>query len=133
MSADPRLDEHLRYLEELMTRPETRRCPEELSRLLAEDFREFGGSGRVFDKRQIIDALRDQPPMDLWLEDFQVVQLAPGIALVSYRGNCRFSESGKVSRSLRSSIWRHRDDHWEVVFHQGTPAVEVVNSRETNE
>ena len=109
MNADPTLTEHLRKLEESMTKPEIRRSPEELARLLADDFREFGGSGRVFDKGQIIDALQNQPPIQLWLDEFQVKSLAPDVALVTYRGNCRFPDSDKVSRSLRSSIWRNRD------------------------
>ena len=124
MNADPVLTEHLRKLEESLTKPETRRSAEELGRLLADDFREFGGSGRVFDKRQIIDALQNQPAVQLWLDDFQVRCLAPDVVLVTYRGNCRFPASDKVSHSLRSSIWRNRDGRWEVVFHQGTPSAQ---------
>ena len=77
MNANPALSEHLRKLEESMARPEIRRSPEDLARLLADDFREFGGSGRVFDKRQIIDALQNQPPVQLWLDEFQVKCLHP--------------------------------------------------------
>ncbi len=105
-----------------MTKPAIRRSAKDLSRLLADDFREFGGSGRVFDKGQIIDALRSQTPVELWLEDFQVLSLAPDVALVTYRGNCKSPESGLVSESLRSSIWRKRDGRWQAVFHQGTPS-----------
>jgi len=126
MSIDPALSEHLCKLEELMAKPEVRRSPEELARLLAEDFREFGSSGRVFDKGQIIDALQNQPPVQLWLDEFHVESLAPDVALVTYRGNCRFSGSDQVSHSLRSSIWRNRDGRWEVVFHQGTPSQAVI-------
>jgi hypothetical protein len=122
MNPDPALAEHLRKLEESMTKPEVRRSPEELAQLLANDFREFGSSGRVFDKRQIIEALQNQPAIQLWLDEFQVKWLAPDVALVTYRGNCRFPDSDKVSHSLRSSIWRNRDGRWEVVFHQGTSA-----------
>ena len=128
MSADPELADHLRKLEELMTKPDIRRSPDELSQLLADDFREFGGSGRVFDKRQIIEALQDQPPVQLWLDVFQVMRLASDVALVTYRGNCRFPESDKVSRSLRSSIWRKRNGRWEVVFHQGTPLSQATKA-----
>jgi hypothetical protein len=128
MNANPALSEHLRKLEESMAKPEIRRSPEELARLLADDFREFGGSGRVFDKGQIIDALKNQPPVQLWLDEFQVKCLAPDVALVTYRGNCRFPESDKVTHSLRSSIWRNRDGRWEVVFHQGTPSGQAVKA-----
>ena len=128
MSANPALSEHQRKLEESMAEPEIRRSPEELARLLADDFREFGGSGRVYDKRQFIDALRDQPPVQLWLDEFQVKCLAPDLALVTYRGNCRIPGSDEMAHSLRSSIWRNRDGRWEVVFHQGTPSGQAAEA-----
>ncbi len=128
MSPDPALSDHLRELEELMTKPEIRRSPEELAQLLADDFREFGSSGRVFDKQQIIDALKNQPPVQLWLDEFQVQGLAPDVALVTYRGNCRFPGSDKLSHSLRSSIWRNQKGRWEVVFHQGTPSGQAMKT-----
>lgn len=111
-----------------MALPEIRRSPAELARLLADDFQEFGGSGRVFDKGQIIDALQNQPAVQLWLDEFQVKCLAPDVALVTYRGNCKFPDSEKVSHSLRSSIWRNRNGRWEVVFHQGTPSGQEVKA-----
>jgi hypothetical protein len=125
MSTDLALSEHLRKLEEAMTRPDIRQCPDELSRLLADDFREFGSSGRTFDKRQIIEALKNQAPVQLWLDEFQVMQLAPDVALVTYHGHCKIAGSDQVSHSLRSSIWRNRNGRWEVVFHQGTPTQET--------
>ncbi|MGZ4973160.1 MAG: DUF4440 domain-containing protein [Limisphaerales bacterium] len=70
MNIDPALGEHLQKLEELMLKPNVRRSAEQLSQLLADEFREFGGSGRVFDKGQIIDALKNQSPVQLWLDEF---------------------------------------------------------------
>ena len=121
MNNDTGLTDELRKLEESMAQPEVRRSPELLTQLLADDFREFGSSGRVFDKKQIIDLLQEQPRFQLWLEEFDVKPLAPDLALVTYRGNCRLADD-KISQSLRSSIWRNRDGRWEVIFHQGTPS-----------
>ena len=104
-----------------MTRLEVRRAPELLRQLLADDFREFGSSGRIYDKTQIIEALQQQPEFELWLDQFAVKELAPDLALVTYRGNCRPAGSDKLSQSWQSSIWRNRNGRWEVVFHQGTP------------
>ena len=128
MNADPGLSEHLRKLEASMAKPEIRRSPEQLSRLLADDFREFGGSGRVFNKEQIIEALQNQPPIELWLDEFHVGCLSADLALVTYRGHWKFPDSEKVSHSLRSSIWRKRGGRWEVVFHQGTPVPDAVKA-----
>lgn len=103
MNAIPALSEHLRKLEESMAKPEIRRSPEELARLLADDFREFGGSGRVFHKGQIINALQDQARVQLWLDEFQVKCLAPDVALVTYRKGvnsleCRVSSGSRLSQ-----------------------------------
>ncbi len=127
MNLEKSLIEHLRQLEERLTQPDIRRSAQELDQLLADDFREFGGSGRSFDKPQIIAALKTQPPCSIWLEEFQATGLAPDVVLVTYRGNCRFANSEKISSSLRSSIWRHLNGRWQVVFHQGTPTAESIS------
>jgi hypothetical protein len=48
----------LRGLEEELLKPEVRRSADRLSHLLADEFVEFGSSGRIFDKRQIIESLK---------------------------------------------------------------------------
>ena len=47
----------LRSLEEQLLQPEIRKNSEKLGDLLADEFVEFGSSGRTFDKRSIIDRL----------------------------------------------------------------------------
>ena len=58
MDADKTLAALLRELEERLLRAEVRRSPAVVAELLADEFVEFGSSGRVFDKQQMIDALR---------------------------------------------------------------------------
>jgi hypothetical protein len=53
----PDLAAHLFHLEQQLLQPSTRRDATALTSLLAEDFREFGSSGRVYTRQQIIDAL----------------------------------------------------------------------------
>ena len=120
MEPEQALLDYLRQLEERLAQPEVRRSPEQLAELLADDFREFGSSGRVFTKAEIINALQDQAPCQLTLEDCRAVILAPDIVLLTYRGICRFAHSDKDSYSLRSSIWRRQNGRWQVLFHQGT-------------
>ena len=122
MAPEESLQEHLRELEERLLRPEVRRSPQELAQLLADDFREFGGSGRIFDKQQIIEALQNEQPSELWLEEFRSVALAPEIALATYRATSKAAHTGTESHSLRSSVWRKQNGRWQIVFHQGTPA-----------
>jgi hypothetical protein len=83
-------------------------------------FREFGSSGRAYDKEQVSSALENQIPVHLTLEEFRVVELGPAAALVTYRARAE-SPGGKADQlSLRSSIWIHRGDDWQMLFHQGT-------------
>ena len=121
METTESLKAQLSQLELRMTHADVRRSRADLGELLADDFREFGSSGRVFDKGQIIEALqKEQPGLSIQLEDFQAITLAEDVVLLTYRGTCKGANSDKVSRSLRTSIWRRLNGQWQVVFHQGT-------------
>lgn len=113
----------LQHLEERLLTPELRSSPNEVADLLADDFIEFGRSGRIYDKLQTVEALAGEA-RDLGLAErvashFHTSQLAEGVVLLTYRSARR--EAGKVAHSLRSSIWTWRDARWQMVFHQGTP------------
>lgn len=128
--AGPELLEHLRGLEESLANPDTQRSPAGFATLLANEFREFGSSGRVYDKSQIIAALGGEPPCRLVLTDFHALVLAPDVVLLTYRGTRQFHGSDKISVSTRSSIWARREGRWQVIFHQGTPAGEANASEQ---
>lgn len=114
------LDE-LRRLEESLLGSAVRNDREQVAKLLTDDFVEFGSSGRVFDKTQIIEAISGDDPATRVVTAFNVVLLGPEVALVTYRV-CRSDLSGlNVSCSLRSSIWQWSPQGWRMRFHQGTP------------
>jgi hypothetical protein len=95
--------------------------------LLAEEFVEFGASGRVYDRLQVIESLQAETPTPRSLTDFRVRLLAPGVALVTYRAE-RVGEHDKTgARSLRSSVWKRVRNRWLLVFHQGTSIVEETS------
>ena len=124
MSTDVSIEAHLRSLEEKLLQPDVRKAATELDALLAEGFIEFGSSGRVFDKQEIIDALRSESPAHLSLTDFKALLLGPGVVLTTYRA-VQYGPLGELLKhSLRSSVWRLLDGRWQIVFHQGTPAKE---------
>ena len=50
-----------RNLEERLLRTEVRRSPDEAGKLLASDFIEFGSSGAVYSRQQILDTHRARP------------------------------------------------------------------------
>ena len=59
MEADAALADLLRRLEVRLLQSDVRRSPTAVADLLADEFVEFGSSGRVFDKAQSIDPLRE--------------------------------------------------------------------------
>jgi hypothetical protein len=128
------IEHELRKLEESLLRPEVRRDSVACARLLADDFSEFGSSGTIFTKSQILqalekealktEALNTEPPTHFSIDDFRVRIVAPDAALVTYRATRRSeterSPSASSSVSLRSSRWVLRDSRWQILFHQGT-------------
>jgi hypothetical protein len=111
---------HLRQLEEDLFRPEVRNNPEKTSAYLAEEFREFGSSGRIYTKAEILAELSSESPRTITLDSFQCEALAPDVALVTYRST-RTIALGIPVHANRSSLWMFRQGRWQMLFHQGTP------------
>ena len=114
----------LRRLEEELLKPEVRHSPDQVGTLLSDDFVEFGSSGGVFNKQQVIEALEQEGPPDptsrLSMVDFIARSLASDVILVTYR---IIEEGGPGTRQeskLRSSIWKLIEGRWQMIFHQGT-------------
>ncbi len=99
------LSEQLLELEKKLLDPVLRRTPEMLAPMLADDFVEFGSSGRTYDKKQVLYQLSRQLPAQLTIEEFRVVELAPDTALVTYRARAESADRKGEKYSLRSSIW----------------------------
>ena len=110
----------LKRLEETLLRPEVRRSREKMSVLLADDFIEYGRSGRIYDKAAILDTTNNPFDGQLSLHGFSAKALAPSVVLVNYSSLLRRAD-GNESHSLRSSIWSRTEKGWKLVFHQGTP------------
>jgi hypothetical protein len=120
MQAEPVLENHLCQLEERLLQPNVRKSAEEVSELLASEFIEFGSSGRIFDKEQIIASLQMEPTVRRSLVDFRTCILAPAVVLVTYRAVRQGTSDEQPIYSLRSSIWKLIDGRWQMLFHQGT-------------
>ena len=109
------LKEVLLKLEERLLKPEIRASKDELTRLLSEDFFEFGSSGRVLYKNQSIGDV-NLSAVRMKLSNFEIHPLSEQIVLTTYR---IYNEVNK-QHSLRSSIWKLVDGTWKIQFHQGT-------------
>lgn len=115
MTSDAALAEALEALERQLLDPELRKSQQFLESVLADDFKEFGASGRVYDRRKVIESLLKETPSERSLTDFQAIALGPNVILATYRA------TEGDSASLRSSIWVLRESRWTMTFHQGTP------------
>lgn len=98
-----------------MLDPAVRADPVRVRELLHDDFIEFGSTGRVYNKKILVEMLRNERPSTVVIRDFTVRQLASDTALVTYR---TVGQSGQEAR--RSSVWVSQDGVWRMVFHQGT-------------
>jgi hypothetical protein len=102
-------------LEQRLLDPSVRGSPQAVVPLLHPDFVEFGSSGRVYTKEMMVQMMLQQAPGVVRIRDFDVREIAPEAALVTYR---TVGAEGKETR--RSSIWVRGGGGWQIVFHQGT-------------
>ncbi len=119
LTAQP-LDTLILALEWELLDPEVRRSPQRLDGLLADEFAEVGVSGQLFLKRDVLDQLPVEIPVQFHLDSFALRRLAPDAVLATYRLAERDGASSEVRLALRSSIWQFRDGRWQMAFHQGT-------------
>lgn len=114
------LTKKIRALEEKLLRPEVRRNTDELSQLIADDFVEYGSSGKIYTKRDVLKALPNEPEMHTEIKNFHARSLSPEVVLLNYELLSSDARSRRTRRSARSSIWQLSDGRWQIVFHKGT-------------
>lgn len=102
--------------------PVVRRDRAQVEAFLAEDFQEFGSSGRVWDRQAIVDSLASEPYAPPTVEQIHCARITAYVALVTYRTVRIESSDGARTETLRSSLWVKESDRWQIRFHQGTPA-----------
>jgi hypothetical protein len=108
-----------RVLEERLSFPSITESRESLAALLAEDFQEYGSSGRAFGTDAVLEALIPGGRPRILLEDFTATVVAAGVVLVRYVSRS-VAGAGWKPPALRSSLWTHREGRWQLLFHQGT-------------
>jgi len=109
----------LTRLEEDMWREVTRFDQAFQEQRFAADCFEFGRSGRVYTRSQMI-RLNSRPiHAVLPLPNLAVRLLDQNTAQVTY--NSQVEYNGLIEYGRRSSIWSRTDRGWVMRFHQGTP------------
>jgi hypothetical protein len=106
-------------LEEAMWRPETRFDLSFQEARFARDFVEFGRSGRVYSRAQVIRA--DPRPIEATLPLPSLAMRELGADTVQLTYNSEVVHGGVREYARRSSIWSRTPSGWVLRFHQGTP------------
>ena len=121
MEIDKSIKEQIYYLEELLLQPNIRNSYNDLNELLAEDFIEFGSTGRIYNKKASVEGmLGEQDIFDTEIKDFEIKLLASDVILATYKIRIKNDTKQWEKFSLRSSIWEFEDEKWQLFFHQGT-------------
>lgn len=108
-------------LETKLHTKEVRNSREQVGELLADDFIEFGKSGKLFDKQTTLDMLSgEETDLEISVSDFAARSLAPDVVLVTYTSSQLDVDGATTVSALRSSIWVQRSNKWQMTFHQGT-------------
>ena len=72
-------------LETALHKKSIRNAPDAAAALLADDFMEFGSSGRTYTKTTIIELLKGETvDSRVTVENFESRELSPGVVLVTY-------------------------------------------------
>ena len=94
-----------------------------LESLIADDYFEVGGSGRIYSRERVIETVvdrydREEPAVEYEVDEFEVRQIAPHMYLTTYTLSQPDGHETRVTR--RSTIWTASSGEWQVVYHQGT-------------
>ncbi len=109
-------EQQLIRLEHALWRAETRYDAEFMESVLADDFREFGRSGRVYARADTLAVTA--VTIEARLRDIEVQPIAEDVALVTYVSEVQHET---LDLANRASVWIKRDGRWQLRFHQGTP------------
>jgi hypothetical protein len=120
VSSEPTDDDRreLTRLEESMWREETRFDMKFMEEHLAQDFFEFGRSGKTYARDQALAVPRQPMNAVLPLPSLSIRMLNQNTAQLTYFSATTYD--GVVEHGRRSSIWSRTPQGWVMRFHQGT-------------
>ncbi|MFK8137785.1 MAG: DUF4440 domain-containing protein [Bdellovibrionales bacterium] len=101
-------------LENELLQANARSNPDRINELLSEGFFEFGSSGKVWTRDQVIESLPLEHNSEIKAMNFEGKELGLDLVLITYR------TLREKKEALRSSIWQKNCERWQLVFHQGT-------------
>lgn len=107
--------QEIESFERELVNPKTRSNAERIAELLTDEFLEFGSSGKMIRKCDVLDAAEKPGIMTYQLDDFNFKMLGESYVLVTYR-----SVTSSQLIALRSSIWVKEYGSWKMLHHQST-------------
>jgi len=85
----------------------------------------FPGVGRI-DRVTAVNAIREDRQGHAWaevnFEDERVLDVGPGVALLTYKAHARWNYEKRASSILCSTLYVHPDEAWRIALHQQTQA-----------
>ena len=108
----------LQELEESLWKRETRFNEAYMRSILAEDFFEYGRSGKIYNIDVSLSAPDQEINAKLPLKDFSIHEIDEKVVLITYISEVQYDE---MEIGNRSSLWLKTDNGWKLKFHQGTP------------
>ena len=114
--------ETLRGLELALARRDEGAIPGGYEAVLHDSLVEFGSSGRVWTRDEVLEALAAGARTDaVSIEGFDVHVVRPGVFLVMFETVETDPSTGLTARRRRSSLWMREGDGFRLRFHQSTP------------
>jgi hypothetical protein len=108
----------LTSLEESLWRAETRGNRVLMEATFADDVFEFGRSGRIWQRNDMLFDRCKPIAATLPLPNLRIILLNDVTALVTYDSIVTYDT---IEHARRSSVWSLENNHWRLRFHQGTP------------
>lgn len=115
-----KIHQQIHDLELSLMSADVRLSSKDLGRLLADDFMEFGSSGQVYYKKDILKRVpKTASQVKYLMSNFKAKELSEDVVISTFKTRRIINKEIKVS--LRSSLWRKNGNVWKIFFHQGTP------------
>lgn len=119
------LEDIIFKLENKLQQPGIRKSVEQLEELISDDLIEFGSSGQIYTKKDVLNNLPVSPEIKFIMTDFRIKILSSDIIQSLFKTEKINQQTGITTHSVRSSLWRNEKGKWKMLFHQGIPLKEI--------
>ncbi len=112
------IEKEILYLENQLLKSETRESEQKLNEIIDDELIEFSSNGKIYHYKKGDTFI--SPKINWEIIDFSIKQLSDFIVLATYKLIKHSEINLEQKYSIRSSVWKYKDDKWKMIFHQGT-------------